>query len=172
MENCYQGTNVPDPIEEPCGGDYKSTDCIQIPNAFIELDVAEGSTQTVVNVAIENALVQKESQIQSINDSIESFIERKIFRGSFLGSAILSVAEDTINDITITRLSTGVYEINSASFPMYTSVYITPNTVGALYEEVTINYLYTNAFTGSIVFKVKNNGTLVDLLESPIKIEM
>lgn len=173
MDNCFTGTSVPTQVTAPCGGEYKSTDCIQIPATLIELDVAAGSTQTEVNIAMESALVQKDAQITTLQNDVAPFAARKVFRGSFLGSNILTTAEDTIGDITITHLSTGVYEINTNStFPMFTSVYVTPNTVAAFFEEVTINYLYANAFIGSIVFKVRNNGTLVDLLESPIKIEI
>ena len=31
MSDCYEGTVVPDPIQEPCGNTYISTNCVTIP---------------------------------------------------------------------------------------------------------------------------------------------
>lgn len=170
--DCYNGITIPDPILPPCGGEYVSTECVATPTAIPNLDIEAGATQSQINAAITNALLYKEQQIDAIIANVLPFVERKIFRGSFLGSSIIATAEDTINDITIANLSTGIYEISSALFSMTTVVYVVPNSVSAGYEEITISYLYTNATSGTIVFKVRNNGTLVNLLESPIKIEI
>jgi len=68
MDNCYQGTNVPDPIAAPCGGEYISTDCVAVPNAIPALDISAGATQTQVNSAITNALLAKEEQIEALSE--------------------------------------------------------------------------------------------------------
>lgn len=71
MTECYNGISViPQQIEEPCGGVYTSTDCIQSPNANVTLDLPSGATQTQTNAALTTALVYKEQQIQSILSDI------------------------------------------------------------------------------------------------------
>lgn len=172
MENCFTGVSIPIPIPAPCGGDYKSTECVATPNAIPSLDIAAGDTQAQINAAITTALVQKEAQITTITQDIQSYVDRKIFRGAFLGSVFSNVAEDTINDLSINNISTGVYELSSSLFTAATSIIITPNGIAAGYDDITITYDYTNVISGNIIFKVKNNGVLVNLLISPIKIEI
>lgn len=173
MENCYQGINLPDPIPTlliPCDGEQKSTDCIISP-AISVLDLDVPSTQTEVNTNIANALLQKEAQILNLTQDIAAFNSRKVYRGTFLGST-LDAVEDTINDVSINNTGVGVYELLSGSFTTSTNIFITPNGIAAGYTDVTITYDYTDAETGKITFLIKNNGVLVDLLESPIKIEI
>ena len=172
MENCYEGTSIPDPITAPCGGEYVSTDCVATPSAIAALEIAAGATQTQINSAVTNALLAKEEQITTLSEDIAPFTERKVYRGAFLGSVLSTPAEDTINDIAIDNAGTGVYNLTSSSFTTTTSVVITPNAVSLGFTEVTITYDYTAVLGGTITFLVKNNGTLVDLLESPIKIEI
>ena len=38
MENCCEGTAVPEPIVEPCGNTYISTNCVTTPESLIYLD--------------------------------------------------------------------------------------------------------------------------------------
>lgn len=171
MENCFQGIIIGDLPTAPCNGEFISTDCVATPNAITPLEIEAGATQTQINATITNALVYKEEQIIGITGDIQPYVERKIYRGTFLGSTLPYVSEDTINDLTISNLSVGNYTILSSSFNTATSVHITPNAITAGYEDITITYDYSNAMTGVIAFKVKNSGVLVNLLESPIKIE-
>lgn len=172
MENCFTGISVPTPIQAPCGGEFTSTECVATPNAMPDLELAAGATQEQINIAIKNALVQKDAQIATIIEDTQSFVDRKIFRGTFSGSVLANVAEDTIGDLAISNTGTGVYELSSNLFTISTSIIVTPNAIAAGNDEVTVTYDYINATSGVIVFKVKNNGILVDLLTSPIKIEI
>lgn len=163
---------MPIPTQAPCGGEYTSTECVATPNAIPDLDLAAGATQEQINTAIKDALVQKEAQIATITTDIQPFVDRKIFRGTFSGSVLANIAEDTIGDLTINNTGTGVYELSSSLFTVSTSIIVTPNAIAAGNDDITVTYDYINATSGVIVFKVKNNGVLVNLLTSPIKIEI
>lgn len=65
-ENCYTGTTVPEPITEPCNGDYTSDQCIIHPIAIPYLDLpANSSLYTIVNTFI-LALQRKDEQIAEL----------------------------------------------------------------------------------------------------------
>ncbi len=169
MENCYQGITVPTPIVPPCGGEYISTECVATPAPIVVLDIPAGDTQAHINTAIANALQNKDNQITDINNIIEPYRERRIYRGTFLGSILSTPVESTINDLAIVNSSTGIYTLTSSAFTLATNILITPNSAT---DDVVITYNYVNALTGVITFRVKNiTGVLVNLLESPIKIE-
>jgi hypothetical protein len=77
MTNCYSGISViPQQIEEPCGGTYISTSCIQSPEANITLDLSAGASQAQTNAALTTALVYKEQQIQDLIAMIEALEAR------------------------------------------------------------------------------------------------
>lgn len=69
MSNCYEGISVPDPIEEPCGNMYMSTNCITTPIQYIYLDLPVGASQTEINTNLVLAL-------QSANQLIQDLIAR------------------------------------------------------------------------------------------------
>lgn len=71
MEKCYQGTVVPELIEEPCGNTYISTNCVTIPSALIYLDLSMGSNQTQVNQNLILALQSANQLIQDLKERIE-----------------------------------------------------------------------------------------------------
>jgi hypothetical protein len=170
MDGCYEGTTVPTPIEEPCGGEYISTSCVSTPSAIPVLGIVAGASQTQINTAIANAITYKEQQIEGILDSINPLINTQILKGSFLGST-LTIVSDNINDVTINNIATGVYNLSSESFTPSTLILITPNG-GLGYDNITVSYDYTNVDTGVITFRVKNAGLLINLFETPIKIEI
>jgi hypothetical protein len=66
MENCYDGIIASPQVKAPCGGDFKSTDCIQTPTANLTLNLASGATQTQINNALTTALVYKQQQIEEL----------------------------------------------------------------------------------------------------------
>jgi len=66
IKNCYTGTAI-EQVEEGCGNNYISTDCIQTPNAITYLDISAGSTQTEINAAITSSLIFKDQQISEIS---------------------------------------------------------------------------------------------------------
>lgn len=71
MERCYQGTVVPEPIEEPCRNTYMSTNCVTIPTPFIYLDLPIGASQTQVNTNLVLALQTANQLIQDLTERIE-----------------------------------------------------------------------------------------------------
>ena len=81
---CYSGIEVPQQIEEPCGGKYTSTDCIASPNANIILDLPSGASQTETNAALTTALVYKEQQVEDLRNSLLAIdgSETKIVAGN------------------------------------------------------------------------------------------
>lgn len=57
MENCNLTTNTPlNQGEDPCNGQYKSTECVRESNALTELGISANSTQQEINQAIQNAI--------------------------------------------------------------------------------------------------------------------
>lgn len=66
MEKCYQGIDIPEQIQEPCGNTYISTNCVSIPGSLIYLDIPSGSSQTEVNNKIMLALQSSYQAIQEL----------------------------------------------------------------------------------------------------------
>ena len=169
--NCYNGITLPTPVEAPCGGEYIDTSCVASSKAIISIEVVAGDTQDTINKNIGDAFTYKDIQIAALSKDIASYKERKVYRGSFLGSTLSTPVEDTINDISVTRLAAGLYLIASDSINKTTNILITPNTLGD--EDVVVSYNYTDIDLGEVQAIVKNlNGDFVDLAESPIKIEI
>lgn len=71
MEKCYEGTVVPEPIQEPCGNTYISTNCVTIPAPLIYLDLSTGDSQTIVNQNMILALQTANQLIQELTERIE-----------------------------------------------------------------------------------------------------
>jgi hypothetical protein len=57
MDTSNLTTNTPiDQEEDPCGGEYKSTQCVRESNALTEIGTAANATQQEVNQAIQSAI--------------------------------------------------------------------------------------------------------------------
>ncbi len=69
--NCYQGVSIPTPIEEPCGGNYTSTDCVSTPSAISYIEVTAGSSQTVINNNLVLALQEANLKIQDLLNRVD-----------------------------------------------------------------------------------------------------
>jgi|SRR3990170_3802508 len=70
MTNCYTGINAIQTITNECNGENVSTNCVLSPEANITLSLSAGASQTQTNAALTTALIYKEQQIQTINNSI------------------------------------------------------------------------------------------------------
>ena len=69
IDKCYEGmATIPQRINDPCGGNPISTNCVQSPVANPYLNLAEGATQTQINAALSSALIYKDSQIATISN--------------------------------------------------------------------------------------------------------
>lgn len=173
MENCYQGISIPEQQTEACGGDYKSTKCVLTERDLTSLEISAGDSQEKINASLETALLQKETQIQSLQTEVNLLKTIKIFKGSFLDGAFVETNIDTTtNGVFLANPLTGVYTLTCSEFSTSTTVVVTPNSVPSGYEDVIISYDFSDITSNKITFKVKNNGVLVNLLESPIKIEI
>lgn len=73
--NCPTEIEIPN-LTEPCGGDYISTNCLNIPEANVTLDLPANASQTQVNAALTSALVYKEQQIVALQALIEALDAR------------------------------------------------------------------------------------------------
>ena len=71
MAECYEGTVVPEQIQEPCGNTYISTDCVTIPASLLYLDLTTGARQTEVNENLILALQAANQLIQELTERIE-----------------------------------------------------------------------------------------------------
>ena len=69
--NCPTEIEIPN-LTEPCGGNYISTDCLNIPQANPVLDLPANSKQTEVNAALTTALIYKEQQIVALQEAIDA----------------------------------------------------------------------------------------------------
>lgn len=65
MENCNTGIVI-STTEEPCSGNYVSTNCTAIPNNITYLNLSAGDSQTKVNAALVTALTYKDEQIAQL----------------------------------------------------------------------------------------------------------
>ena len=69
IDKCYEGmTTIPQRINDPCGGNPISTNCVQSPTANPYLSLPSGATQTQINAALSSALIYKDSQIATISN--------------------------------------------------------------------------------------------------------
>ncbi len=71
MEKCYQGIVIPAPIEEPCGNDYISTNCVNTPSQILYLDIPAGASQTLINIKIVAALKATNEVIVELTERVE-----------------------------------------------------------------------------------------------------
>ena len=73
--NCPTEIEIPN-LVEPCKGEYISTNCLNIPEENVTLDLRANASQTQVNAALTSALVYKEQQIVALQALIEALDAR------------------------------------------------------------------------------------------------
>lgn len=108
MENCNTGIVIPT-TEEPCSGNYISTNCTAIPNNITYLNLSAGDSQSKVNAAIVTALTFKDEQIAQI--PVVDGSETKIIAGANVNVTGLGT---TVSPYIVTALHKSVPKVYSA----------------------------------------------------------
>lgn len=62
--------------EEPCEGNYLSTDCVATPTPITTLNLAAGATQTEINAALLAILLIKGQDILKLQQDVNALTER------------------------------------------------------------------------------------------------
>lgn len=74
MDNCYEGTNVPNLIDEPCKGKYTSDNCIVHPESVTYLSIAPNTSINEILKKVVLALQYKDQQIANLQSQIDNLI--------------------------------------------------------------------------------------------------
>lgn len=154
MEDCFNGISIPEGVVEPCGGEYKSTDCILSPLALTYLGLPENASQTQINLAIQASLRAKDELVDEIDGS-----ETKLSAG--------------IN-ITITGDGTAVspYVVNAVggAIPDGSETKVTAGTNTTVSGSGTVASPYVVGVTG--LAPVATSGDYNDLINTPAPIAL
>ena len=136
-DNCYTGTNVPPILEiEPCGGIYKSTECIVHENAipYLNLPEKDSSVKNIINNLV-LALLYKDEQIANQTTIIEELQEQTTPKYKVY-SALLS--QSGTNAPTATVLENTLGQTITWSYNG-TGNWVTNDIVGATQDNLWIN---------------------------------
>lgn len=73
---CPNGINIPELLEETCGGCYTKDNCVIHPQSITELNLPVNSSVNTIVIALVTALVYKEQQISELTQLVSDLTTR------------------------------------------------------------------------------------------------